>query len=367
MPNGVPMSWLRTSYDHLPLFVESAAGSRLRDVDGHEYADFNIADMSMFTGYGPAPVVEAVSRQVALGSQYLLPTEDSIWVAGELGRRYGLPLWQFTLAATSANTEVIRIARSSTGREKVLFFDGKYHGHFDDVLVELEDGRLVPEEAGLPLRRHRADTRRTVQRPRRPGARARRPRRGGGDHRTRADQQRRPPDAGRRLPRRAARDHPTYRHLAGLRRDAHAGRRPRRTHPDVGTRSRLRDGRQVDRRRHPAGCVRDDRGGGGRPAAARRSRRRQAPGRRRRHAVRQPGLDGGGARGDERGPHRRGLRPQPTPRWAAGGRAVRRRRGIRPGLDDAPVLAAERADVRPRPCRARPPRRSARWTCPSAD
>ena len=45
---------------------------------------------------------------------------------------------------------MIRIARSSTGREKVLFFDGKYHGHFDDVLVELEDGRLVPEEAGLP-------------------------------------------------------------------------------------------------------------------------------------------------------------------------------------------------------------------------
>lgn len=150
MPNGVPMSWLRTSYDHTPLFIESAAGSRLRDVDGHEYADFNIADMSMFTGYGPAPVVEAVSRQVSIGSQYLLPTEDSIWVAGELARRYGLPLWQFTLAATSANTEVIRIARSSTGREKVLFFDGKYHGHFDDVLVELDDGRLVPEEDGLP-------------------------------------------------------------------------------------------------------------------------------------------------------------------------------------------------------------------------
>ena len=54
------------------------------------------------------------------------------------------------MAATSANTEVIRTARASTGREKVLFFDGKYHGHFDDVLVELEDGRLVAEEAGLP-------------------------------------------------------------------------------------------------------------------------------------------------------------------------------------------------------------------------
>ncbi len=150
MPNGVPMSWLRTSYDHPPLFVDSASGSRLRDVDGHEYADFNIADMSMFTGYGPQPVVDAVSRQVGAGSQYLLPTEDSVWVAAELGRRYGLPLWQFTLAATGANTEVIRVARALTGRPKVLFFDGKYHGHFDDVLVELEDGRLVAEEAGLP-------------------------------------------------------------------------------------------------------------------------------------------------------------------------------------------------------------------------
>ena len=204
MPNGVPMSWLRTSYDHPPLFIESAAGSRLRDVDGHEYADFNIADMSMFTGYGPAPVVEAVSRQVRLGSQYLLPTEDSIWVAGELARRYGLPLWQFTLAATSANTEVIRIARSSTGREKVLFFDGKYHGHFDDVLVELEDGRLVPEEDGLPHDVTDPDARRAVQRPRRPGARARGPRGGSGDHRAGAHQQRGPPDAGRRLPRRPA-------------------------------------------------------------------------------------------------------------------------------------------------------------------
>ena len=150
MPNGVPMSWLRTSYDHPPLFVDEASGSRFRDVDGHEYADFNIADMSMFTGYGPPPVVDAVSRRVATGAQFLLPTEDSIWVAGELGRRYGLPRWQFTLAATSANTEVIRVARTFTGREQVLFFDGKYHGHFDEALVELSDGTVVPEEAGLP-------------------------------------------------------------------------------------------------------------------------------------------------------------------------------------------------------------------------
>ncbi len=150
MPNGVPMSWLRTSYDHPPLFVAEGKGARFRDVDGHEYSDFNIADMSMFAGYAPEPVVEAVSRRVAQGTQFLLPSEDALWVAEELGRRYGLPMWQFTLSATHANTEAIRIARALTGRDKVLFFDGKYHGHFDEALVDLREGRLVPEEGGLP-------------------------------------------------------------------------------------------------------------------------------------------------------------------------------------------------------------------------
>ncbi len=151
MPNGVPMSWMRTSYDHPPLFVAEGRGAHFRDVDGHDYADFNIADVSVFGGYAPAPVVEAVARRAGEGTQFLLPGEDAIWVAEELGRRYRIPKWQFTLSATAANTEAIRTARALTGRERVLFFDGKYHGHFDDVLVEpAADGTLVPEEAGLP-------------------------------------------------------------------------------------------------------------------------------------------------------------------------------------------------------------------------
>ena len=100
MPNGVPMSWLRTSYDHPPLFVAEGKGARFRDVDGHEYSDFNIADMSMFAGYAPAAGRERRRDVVSRGSQFLLPTEDALWVAEELGRRYGLPKWQFTLSAT---------------------------------------------------------------------------------------------------------------------------------------------------------------------------------------------------------------------------------------------------------------------------
>jgi glutamate-1-semialdehyde 2,1-aminomutase len=151
MPNGVPMSWLRTSYDHPPLFAEEGAGARFRDVDGFEYSDFNIADMSMFGGYAAPPVVEAVAERVGRGTQFLLPGEDAVWVAEELTRRYGMPMWQFTLSATHANTEAIRVARATTGRDKVLMFEGKYHGHFDEALVETDGrGNLVAEEAGLP-------------------------------------------------------------------------------------------------------------------------------------------------------------------------------------------------------------------------
>ena len=151
MPNGVPMSWLRTSYDHPPLFVEEGSGARFRDVDGNEYSDFNIADMSMFGGYAAPPVVEAVARQLERGAQFLLPGEDAVWVAEELKRRYGMAKWQFTLSATHANTEAIRVARAITGRDKVLMFEGKYHGHLDEALVEPDGrGNLVAEGSGLP-------------------------------------------------------------------------------------------------------------------------------------------------------------------------------------------------------------------------
>ncbi len=151
MPNGVPMAWLVGSYHHPPLWVVEGRGARFTDVDGHTYSDFNIADMSMFCGYAPEPLVRAVSERIARGNQFLLPTEDAIVVSEELGRRYSLPKWQYTLSASQANTEAIRVARVVTGREKVLMFDGHYHGHFDQTLVELKaDGKLVPEEKGLP-------------------------------------------------------------------------------------------------------------------------------------------------------------------------------------------------------------------------
>ena len=77
-------------------------------------------------------------------------------MAEHLAGRYGLPKWQFTLSATQANAEVIRLAREMTGREIVLVFDGKYHGEIDATLVVLEGGEVVPEYARPPALGRRA-------------------------------------------------------------------------------------------------------------------------------------------------------------------------------------------------------------------
>jgi glutamate-1-semialdehyde 2,1-aminomutase len=146
MPNGYPMGWGPDMYAHGPIFVQSGEGAHFIDVDGHEYVDFNLADMSLFCGFAPEPVARAVAERVAAGPQFLLPTEDAIVVAEELARRYRLPSWQFTLSATTANVEAMRVARAATGRTVVLFFEGRYHGHADEMLFGPSVGGLLEAE-----------------------------------------------------------------------------------------------------------------------------------------------------------------------------------------------------------------------------
>jgi glutamate-1-semialdehyde 2,1-aminomutase len=148
MPNGVPMSWM--AYDNeRPIYVDRGEGAGFVDVDGHRYVDFNASDMAAFCGHAHPAIAAAIAGRAARSTQFLLPTEESIEVAEELARRYPVPMWQFTLSATQANTEAIRLARATTGREVIVLFEGHYHGHFDEGLVELEEGREAPVQRGL--------------------------------------------------------------------------------------------------------------------------------------------------------------------------------------------------------------------------
>lgn len=150
MPRGVPMSWMDDLYDHETVWVSEGRGAYFTDVDGHVYLDMYVADLSAFCGHAPHAVVTAVARRMAMGNQFLLPHEDAVVVAEHLADRYAMPQWQFTATATQANTEVIRIARELTGRDGVLVFDGKYHGHLDPTLVVADDDDVVAEYKGLP-------------------------------------------------------------------------------------------------------------------------------------------------------------------------------------------------------------------------
>jgi len=148
MPNGTPMAWMAYYGDPLA-YIDHGQGPGFTDVDGFSYLDFNASDMAMFCGHANPAIVAAVRARVARSTQFLLPTEESVAVAEELARRYPVPLWQFTLSATQANTEAIRLARAVTGREAVVLFEGHYHGHFEEGLVDLEGGQARATQRGL--------------------------------------------------------------------------------------------------------------------------------------------------------------------------------------------------------------------------
>jgi glutamate-1-semialdehyde 2,1-aminomutase len=114
----VPMTWMNMWSGGFPLYLDRASGNRVTDVDGHTYVDFALGDTGAMAGHSPAPTVAAVQRRMGElgGITTMLPTEDAQWVGAELTRRFGMPLWSFTLSATDANRWAVRLARLATGR-----------------------------------------------------------------------------------------------------------------------------------------------------------------------------------------------------------------------------------------------------------
>ena len=134
---GVPMSWMAKWAGGFPLQLAGAHGARIADVDGHEYVDFALGDTGAMAGHSPEPLVRAVRERIGGrgGITTMLPTEDAAWAGSELARRFGLPIWSFTLSATDANRFALRTCREITGRPKVLVFSWCYHGTVDETFV----------------------------------------------------------------------------------------------------------------------------------------------------------------------------------------------------------------------------------------
>ena len=133
----VPMTWMNMWTGGFPLYLDHATGNRVTDVDGHTYIDFALGDTGAMAGHSPGPTVAAVQQRAGElgGITTMLPTTDAQWVGAELERRFGVPLWSFTLSATDANRWAIRLARLATGKPKVLVFAYCYHGSVDEAFA----------------------------------------------------------------------------------------------------------------------------------------------------------------------------------------------------------------------------------------
>jgi glutamate-1-semialdehyde 2,1-aminomutase len=158
LPRGVPSSFQDAAPQ--PVFMERGRGSRVWDVDGNEYVDFHNGFGVMVVGHAHPKIVEAVSRQIALGSHFAQPVEDVTIVARELARRFQQPKWRFTNSGTESTLDAVRIARGFTGRERLVKIEATYHGHHDALMVSVEPPpdlmgppdapASVPQSEGIP-------------------------------------------------------------------------------------------------------------------------------------------------------------------------------------------------------------------------
>lgn len=136
--SGVPMNWMVKWAGAFPPVVREAQGAHFFDQDGHRYIDFCLGDTGAMTGHSPFATAKAIEEQVKRGITLMLPSEDAIFVAEELQKRFGLTYWQFALTATDANRFSIRLARQITGRSKILVFNWCYHGTVDETFITLK-------------------------------------------------------------------------------------------------------------------------------------------------------------------------------------------------------------------------------------
>lgn len=131
------------------VWMSHGAGSKVYDVDGTEYVDMHGGYGASIAGHAHPAIVEAVSRQVRRGTHFAQPTEDAIWIAGELARRFGLPLWRFANSGTEATMDAVHLARAATERDLIIKVEGCYHGHHDSVEVS-----VLPEADEVGPRDH---------------------------------------------------------------------------------------------------------------------------------------------------------------------------------------------------------------------
>jgi len=137
-----------------PLFIESAKGSKIYDVDGNEYIDYVLSWGPMILGHSHPAVVKALQKATEKGTSFGAPTPLEVELAEMVRKAYpSMEVMRMVSSGTEATMSAIRAARGFTGRDKIVKFEGCYHGHADGLLVKAGSGAAtfgVPTSPGVP-------------------------------------------------------------------------------------------------------------------------------------------------------------------------------------------------------------------------
>lgn len=137
-----------------PLFIAKGKGSKIYDVDGNEYIDYVLSWGPLILGHSYPSVVKALKKAVERGTSYGAPTELEIELATLIKKAFpSIEKIRFVNSGTEATMSAIRVARGFTKRNKVIKFEGCYHGHVDGLLVSAGSGGAtfsIPDSLGVP-------------------------------------------------------------------------------------------------------------------------------------------------------------------------------------------------------------------------
>jgi glutamate-1-semialdehyde 2,1-aminomutase len=137
-----------------PLFIQRAQGAHLWDADGNRYIDYVCSWGPMILGHRHPEVVEAIEKALARGTSFGAPTDLEVELAELIVERMpSVEMVRMVNSGTEATMSAIRLARGVTGRDRVIKFEGCYHGHADGLLVKAGSGAMtfgIPDSGGVP-------------------------------------------------------------------------------------------------------------------------------------------------------------------------------------------------------------------------
>jgi len=139
---------------HSPVFIDRASGSKIYDIEGKDYIDYVASWGPMILGHAHPAVIEAIAGAAARGTSYGASTVREVTMAEMIVDTFpSIDMVRMVNSGTEAAMSAVRLARAYTGRERIIKFEGCYHGHVDSLLVKAGSGVAtlgIPGSPGVP-------------------------------------------------------------------------------------------------------------------------------------------------------------------------------------------------------------------------